>query len=65
MPTTSKSKTTHADVIDAAPNDVETFGDEVRVHISPGKPRSDFDGPLFLVEDDFSETGHRDLYAGR
>ena len=61
VPTTAKGKTAHSDAVDATPNNVEAFGNEVRVHISPGKPRSDFDGPLFLIEDDVSETGHRDL----
>jgi hypothetical protein len=58
MPTSAKGKTADADAVDATPNDVETSGDEVRVHFCPGKPRSNFDGSLFLVEDDVSETGH-------
>lgn len=61
VPTSAKDKTADADAVEATPNDVETFGDEVLVHFCPGKPRSDFDGPLFLVEDDVFETGHRDV----
>ena len=63
VPTSAKGKTTDTDAINVTPNNVETFGDEVRVHISPGEACSDFDSPLFLVEDDVSETGHRDLDA--
>jgi len=64
VPTSTKGKTADADAVDATPNDVETFGDQIRVHICPGKSCPDFDGPLFLVEDDVSETGHRDLDTG-
>jgi hypothetical protein len=58
VPTSAKDKTGNADAVDATPDDVETFGDEVREHICPGQPSSNFDGPLFLVEDDIPEAGH-------
>ena len=61
VPTSAKNKTAHTDNVDATPNDIETFGDEIREHFCPGKPRSDFDGSFLLVEDDVSEMGHRDL----
>ena len=61
MPTSSKGKTAHADNVDTTSNDIETFGDEVREHFCPGEARSNFDGPFFLIEDDVSEKGHRDL----
>ena len=63
MPTSAEGKTTDTDAVNVTPNNVKTFGDEVRVDISPGEARSDFDSPLFLVEYDVTETGHRDLYT--
>jgi hypothetical protein len=62
-PTSAKGQTADADAIGAAPNNIEAFGNEVRVHICPGKSCSDFDGSLFLVKDNVPETGHRDLDA--
>ena len=57
VPTSTKGNTTHADTVDATPNNIETFGDKVRVYIGPGKSRPNFDNPLFLIEDDVSEMG--------
>lgn len=59
--TSTKSKTSDANAVDATPNDIDTFGDEVRVHLCPCEARPDFDGLLFLVDDDIVETDHRDL----
>ena len=61
MPTSAKDKTTDADTVETTPNDVETLGDEVRIDFCPSEPRSYFDGPLTLVEDDVFEASHRDL----
>ena len=61
VPTSAKGKTTDADTVDATPDNAQTLGDEVRVHICPSEARTDFDSPLFLIEDDIFETGHRDL----
>ena len=59
--TSAKGKTGDADTIDATPDDVETLGDEVGVYFCPGEPRSDFDGLLFLVDNDVVKIDHRDL----
>ena len=61
MPTSAKGETANADAVDATPDDVETFGDEVLVNFCPGEASSDFDGSLFFVENDVFKTSHRDL----
>ena len=63
LPTSAKDKTTDADAVEATPNNVKTFGDEVREYICPGKSSSYFDGPFFFIEDNVPETGHRYLDA--
>jgi hypothetical protein len=64
-PTSAKDETADADAVHATPDNVKTFRDEVREHIRPGESRSDFDGTLFLIEDDVPETGHRNLDTRR
>jgi hypothetical protein len=65
MLTSTKGVTADADAVDATPSDSETFREEIRVYFRPVKPRTDFDDPLFLIDDDVFETGHRDLYTRR
>jgi len=60
-PTSAEDKTANANAVGATLNDVKTFRNEVRIHISSGKTCPNFDGPLFLVEDDIAETTHRDM----
>jgi hypothetical protein len=61
MPTSAKDETSDAYNVQATPDNVKTFGYEVREQIFPSKPSSKFDCTLFLVEDDIPEAGHRDL----
>jgi hypothetical protein len=61
VPTTTKDETGDADTVDATPNNIKTFGDEVREQICPGEPSSKLDGTLFLIVDEVPEAGHRYL----
>ena len=65
MLTSTKGVTADADAVDTTPSDSDTFGKEVRIYFCPVKPRTDFDDPLFLIDDDVFETSHRDLYTRR
>lgn len=60
-PTSAKDKPADANAVDATPDNIEAFGEKVRVHVCPSNSSSDFDSPFFLVEGDVPETGHRYL----
>jgi hypothetical protein len=59
----TKSKASDADTIQATSDNIETLGNKVCVHISPGKARPNLYSLRIFANDNVVEPRHRDMYT--
>jgi len=61
--TSTKSKASNANAIQATSDNGETLGDKMCVYVGPCKPCPNFDSLIIFANYDVIEPGHRNVYA--
>jgi hypothetical protein len=56
--TSSKSKASDANTIQATSENIEALGGEISVHVGPCKARPNLDSMTTFTDDDIIEPGH-------